>query len=1022
MNEANTTSTYQEYVWRRTSEPLQFLGHEFPGWIWWFVLGAVLLAGFVYIVWMYVKDSRSVGPWWATFLGLLRTSVYLLLAFVFMLRARQTWEETRVMGKVLVLLDVSPSLTKVIDDIPTGRGGEKLLTRQDKVMEFVTRDNNKFFTDLEAKNPLTVFRFASRLDENYLLFKDGRNWTRSEWEEFTRNADRNAEPPEAKPMPVEFVQAWLNPGAKVELPPEASEAERTRMQKLEEMTQKLSEAGFFSGTNLGSATLSLVNRELNGRVQGIVIVTDGRSTEGSSHAFADIEARAKSAHIPIFVVGVGQERPQVKIDILDVRVPEQVQPEDKFRAVVEVQGEGLPDKPVKVFLDITHTVKDKTGKDVDLDLTLTEKVNKSSPDEKRAKLSLGTKKLTLEPSGPVQFDSKSPPRVTVEFPIDAQSLARAAHVDLESGEAAGKKWELSETGEGELRFRVRVPRDSQEAFAAPFHVSEPSVLRIVNRPLRVLLFASSAGIRDYQFLRSILFREMDKKRAELSIYLQLPPGVTERRGGVVQDVPAERLLGSFPTRLEAGDKEDKLYALDQYDVIVAFDPDWEELSQNQLKMVGRWVEKGGGLIALGGPINTVRLAPHKSRQQKLGPILDLYPVVLSDIRNLDIDRTGTEPFPLNFTGATPDMEFLKLEEGEEAGKFLSDWDAFFWGKDGKAKGGEPQNGFYGFYPVEKVKTTSVVVARFADPKAQIRGKDGKMEQQPYIVMTSPSSNRRVIWLGSGETWRLRSYSVPYHERFWMKLLRYAASNNMSRVSKHIRLYIGATHVSNKPIEFEGKFDGKEGEPLAPTAKAPIVKLSPPPGVPDSVVPKPFEMKAKPNSDGWFSGRFQVSAAGDYALTVTVPETKDSLTQRFSVKEANPEMDNTKPDFETMYQLASEADDVLGRMGDAERQQLRHSLQRPKMEAAAAPAPAGEGKEEKLRLYFDLKNAHLIPTCMRPDVQTLRNRGPIQDLWDGGFVIWNRDPPYQPITMSWVLLAVVGLLSLEWLTRKLLRLA
>ena len=53
--------------------------------------------------------------------------------------------------------------------------------------------------------------------------------------------------------------------------------------------------------------------------------------------------------------------------------------------------------------------------------------------------------------------------------------------------------------------------------------------RVVKRPLRVLLFASSAT-RDYQFLRSILVREMDKKRAELSIYLQLPPGVTERRG------------------------------------------------------------------------------------------------------------------------------------------------------------------------------------------------------------------------------------------------------------------------------------------------------------------------------------------------------------------------------------------------------------------------------------------------------------------------------------------------------------
>jgi hypothetical protein len=431
-------------------------------------------------------------------------------------------------------------------------------------------------------------------------------------------------------------------------------------------------------------------------------------------------------------------------------------------------------------------------------------------------------------------------------------------------------------------------------------------------------------------------------------------------------------------------------------------------------MVEKWVEKGGGLIAVGGPINTLELARPKSNKDKLKPILDLYPVVLSDIRISDSDRDTKTPWPLDFTGATPDMEFLKLDEGEDATKFLSDWDAFFYGrgKEGADKG-TAVRGFYGYYPVEKAKTTAVVVARFTDPVGKL--KDNSL--QPYIVTTSPSSNRRVVWLGSGEFWRLRSFSIPYHERFWMKLLRYSASNNMSRVSKRIRLYMGSSHIANKPIEFEGKFDGKEGEALAPNAKAPTVKVTPPPGLPDSVAPKEFEMKSKPAGEGWFSGRFQVRAAGEYTMTVKSPETGDTLTQRFSVKEANPEMDNTRPDFATMYDLASEADDVLGRMADAERQELKRRLQRPKIDGAAKNEAV-----EKLRLYFDLGNAHLIPTCMRSDIQTLRSRGPIQDLWDDGFTVWHRDPPYQPIKISYILLAAVGLLSLEWLTRKLLRLA
>jgi amino acid transporter len=48
---------------------------------------------------------------------------------------------------------------------------------------------------------------------------------------------------------------------------------------------------------------------------------------------------------------------------------------------------------------------------------------------------------------------------------------------------------------------------------------------------------------------------------------------------------------------------------------------------------------------------------------------------------------------------------------------------------------------------------------------------------------------------------------------------------------------------------------------------------------------------------------------------------------------------------------------------------------------------------------------------------IRNRGPVKDLWDLGFSVG--DPP---LTVSYALIAIVGLLSLEWLTRKLLKLA
>ena len=63
---------------------------------------------------------------------------------------------------------------------------------------------------------------------------------------------------------------------------------------------------------------------------------------------------------------------------------------------------------------------------------------------------------------------------------------------------------------------------------------------------------------------------------------------------------------------------------------------------------------------------------------------------------------------------------------------------------------------------------------------------------------------------------------------------------------------------------------------------------------------------------------------------------------------------------------------------------------------------------------------LIPECMKQDERHAQNRGPVTDLWDKGVTLSTGTRP--PLTISYVLLVVVGLLSAEWLTRKLLRLA
>jgi hypothetical protein len=1039
MNDPTVTATeargYEEFVWRRLEDPLRAFGHELPWQVWLVILGVVLAIALFYVVWMYIKDSRGVGPIWATLLGLLRCTVYGILAIVFLLPSKQSFVETRTESKVAVVFDITGSM-HTSDDLPRGIANEKLVTRMERIHEFLRDPKVNFIANLEKKNPVTVYPFGTRLCDHYLEFKDGRVWTREEKENPKRDDTGALILPEKRPLSLDYWEAFLNPFAKIK----RGGPDDARLKVLEATNKKLLKEGVANGTNVGDSMLAVLNKELNNRVQGIVVFTDGRSTEGSQRAFSELEARAKAARIPIFVVGIGEDRVRVKIEIVDVRVPPQIQPEDKFRAVVELVGQGLAGKTVDLNLELTHVRKDKEDKEEQLPIKLIEVEDKDNPKAKRVEMELG-KKLVLKPLTEVKFDTATPPRARVEFQLDAASLAAAANVNLDAEAYRGKKWEIKETLEdSELKFQARVPVDKREGLVdkrtgKPLKMHESNLvgMKVLKKPTRVLLFASAAT-RDYQFLRTLLVREVEKKRVEMAIHLQLPPGKLKRRPGVVQDVPPERLLSSFPDSF--GAKSTSLDDLSSYDVIVCFDPDWRRLTEQQINLLYRWCKQGGGLVFLGGHFNTVHLLfPPEGEEKKYEPLLTMLPIILGDRRDFLSRKTDT-PWGLDLSGANTEMEFLRLDEDMDESKFGEGWKQFFFG-EGKEATTVPQRGFYNFYPVKAVKTGSLVAARLTDPSIKIReGLEEKLH--PFIVLT-PDTLERVIWIGSTETWRLREYKEQYHERFWTKLLRFAAAKSNTKAGKLVRLEVGDLHVTGKPVPVEAKIDTPGGKPWDKTLKAPEIVLKMPPGVPDKEIKQPILMTARVGAqEGWFNGQFLAKSPGDYEVTVRVYDPSDpkgesvlaSDSKKITIKESNPEMDDTRPDFDRLYRMASEADEVLVRMTEADRNELKRNLTRPKPSTERkSDEKDATFKDDKPRLYFDLRNAGLIPKCMVQDIQKQTSRGPVNDLWDDGWVVKEYPPPSEPgkpqrppIKISYVLMIVVGLLSMEWLIRKLLRLA
>src|SRR5207247_833968 len=127
-----------EFVLRRLTEAVNFGGKEYDGHWWLVLIIPVLILGLFYVAWMYRRDSHSVGWRWSSALGLLRCLVYLVLAGIFLLPAQQVWDKSETKSKVVLLFDVSGSMGNK-DDLPTeAMPIDKMLTRQDKVLRFLS--------------------------------------------------------------------------------------------------------------------------------------------------------------------------------------------------------------------------------------------------------------------------------------------------------------------------------------------------------------------------------------------------------------------------------------------------------------------------------------------------------------------------------------------------------------------------------------------------------------------------------------------------------------------------------------------------------------------------------------------------------------------------------------------------------------------------------------------------------------------------------------------------------------------
>src|SRR5262249_14802076 len=132
-------------------------------------------------------------------------------------------------------------------------------------------------------------------------------------------------------------------------------------------------------------------------------------------------------------------------------------------------------------------------------------------------------------------------------------------------------------------------------------------------------------------------------------------------------------------------------------------------------------------------------------------------------------------------------------------------------------------GFHDAYPVRRAKHGAQVIATYGDPRA--RKTDGS--ERPYLVAMA-KGNGRVVYLGSGEMWRLRQYRHSYHDRFWTELANYTASRDRNNKPSSV-LIVGDEYRLGDSVVIEVRLIKPNFDPHA-ISVSPRVRIIAPRGI------------------------------------------------------------------------------------------------------------------------------------------------------------------------------------------------
>jgi hypothetical protein len=270
-----------------------------------------------------------------------------------------------------------------------------------------------------------------------------------------------------------------------------------------------------------------------------------------------------------------------------------------------------------------------------------------------------------------------------------------------------------------------------------------------------------------------------------------------------------------------------------------------------------------------------------------GKIRALYPVDFQQrLTLLDDGLYGSEkPWPVEFTREGQEADFLWL--GDTPAESRDNWEKF--------------PGVYGCYAVRGPKPGAQVYGRYSDPDA------GLAAEQPVYFADHFYGAGRVFYMGSGEMWRLRSIDPGYFEILYTQLIRHVSEGRLLRGSSFGRLLVERDrYFVGDDVIVRAQLSTASREPYV--AKSVLARLySPAPGnaTSDQTPARDLHLAADPSRPGNFIGQFSVSSEGSYRIELAVPDVADELlTKRISATVPDLEFADTRRNETLLTALAT----------------------------------------------------------------------------------------------------------------------